>query len=324
MKGMNAAPLAVAVFAALGLSSAFADVQPPAEPETLEQHLANVPVAVSAAPSPQQRDLAAQRVSRYGQIVETRDVGVGNLTAWTVQKNGHQIVLFSTPDAAVIFTGVAWDAATGKNISQPFMAPQAPANGAAPTPSAPVPSLAPQMSPMSDPNIRVAAAMDGEYRGDIPISMKTVDSLSGFKEGNGDIGDTVYIIIDPRCPYCRASYNQTRAYVKAGHTIKWIPAAALGNPQDGVPLAATILQSSDRSVLDRVLGKHEQIRSEPTPETTKALSTNLEFLFAAFQNNGRDQAGVPAAFFIDHRTGKPKMLTGVSEAVVLEDIFGKL
>ena len=323
MKGMNAAPLAVAICAGLGLSSAFADVQPPAEPETLEQHLASAPAV--AAPSTQQiSDLAAQRVSRYGQIVEAREVGVGNLTAWTVQKNGHQVVLFSTPDAAVIFTGVAWDAATGKNISQQFMAGQAPASAAAPAASVPPSSIPPQMSLMSDPNVREAAAMDGRYQGDIPVSMKTVDSLSGFKEGNGDIADTVYIIIDPRCPYCRAAYNQTRAYVKAGHTIKWIPAAALGNPQDGVPLAATILQSSDRSVLDRVLGKHEQIRSQPTPETTKALSTNLEFLFAAFQNNGREQAGVPVAFFIDHRTGKPKMLSGVSEAVVLEDIFGKL
>lgn len=80
--------------------------------------------------------------------------------------------------------------------------------------------------------------MDGSFKGAVPESMKTVDSLAGVKEGKGGIGDTVYIIIDPRCPYCREAYNLTRAYAAKGHSIKWIPSAALGNPEDGVPLAA--------------------------------------------------------------------------------------
>ncbi|MNV98871.1 hypothetical protein D3C71_1941720 [compost metagenome] len=89
-------------------------------------------------------------------------------------------------------------------------------------------------------------------------------------------------------------------------------------------MAATILQTKDQKMLARVLGNHEQVRSEPSPETVEQLSTNLAFLFAAFEHNGKEQAGVPAAFFIDHRTGKPRMMTGLSQAVVLEDIFGKL
>lgn len=315
MKGMTAAPLAVAIFAAVGISSAFADVPPetPLSPE----------VAV-AQQAQEYDDLAAKRVSRYGQIIGARKVGLGDLTAWTVEKNGRQIVLFSTGDSAVIFTGVAWDATTGQNISDAFL-PRQGSNSAPlqPQVAAPRASQQPLMSSVTQP-VQAVSAMDGEYQGEIPTSMKTVDSLAGFKEGSGDIANTVYIVIDPRCPYCRQAYNLTREYVKRGQSIKWIPSAALGNPQDGVPLAATILQSQDRTVLDRVLGKHEQIRSTPTPESIEALSTNLEFLFAAFKNNGREQAGVPAAFFIDHRTGKAKMLTGVSEAVVLEDIFGKL
>lgn len=328
MKCMIAAPLAVAVYAAVGLSTAFAQAPIPGEGETLEQHLA----VAAPLPNPAQElsDLAAQRVARYGQIVDAREVGVGNLTAWTVQKNGHQIVLFSTPDAAVIFTGIAWDAASGRNISEAFSvgkvqslpasrlgAPQAQAALVQPSATLPYASEMPTQE-------RAAAAMDGKYLGEIPESMKTVDSLAGVKEGNGDVADTVYIVIDPRCPYCQQAYNQSRAFIKKGHTIKWIPTAALGNPQDGVPLAATILQSEDPSVLERIFSKHEKIRTQPTPETAKDLSTSLAFLFAAFQNNGREQAGVPAAFFIDHRTGKPRMLTGVSESVVLEDIFGKL
>ncbi|WP_274411037.1 hypothetical protein [Pseudomonas sp. NEEL19] len=270
-------------------------------------------------------DLTAQRVSRYGRIVSARPVGLGGLTAWTVEKNGHQVVLFSTPDSAVLFTGVAWNAETGSNISDAFLPGAAQAAAALPpAAAAAAPSVAPQMSPVEKPDVREAAAMDGSFKGAIPESMKTVDALAGIKEGEGGIGDTVYIIIDPRCPYCRQAYNLTRAYAAKGHSIKWIPSAALGNPADGVPLAATLLQAKDPKVLARVLGQHEQVRSEPSPETVEQLSTNLAFLFAAFEHNGKEQAGVPAAFFIDHRTGKPRMMTGLSQAVVLEDIFGKL
>ncbi|RXF38773.1 hypothetical protein EG864_15845, partial [Enterococcus faecalis] len=104
----------------------------------------------------------------------------------------------------------------------------------------------------------------------------------GVKEGKGGIADTLYIIVDPRCPYCRKAYNITREYVKKGYTIKWIPTVALGDPANGLPLAATILQSKDKDVVERVLGKHEQIRTQPTKETEEALRTSLAFMFAAF------------------------------------------
>jgi len=327
MKGVIARPVAVLAALAAGVSVAHAA---PAQTADLSAFI----TAQAAAPATQAQqeldDLTAQRVSRYGRIVNARPVGLGGLTAWTVEKNGHQVVLFSTPDSAVLFTGVAWNAESGANISDAFLPGAAQVASTAPAPApaaaavAPAAPAAPMMSPVVAPNVREAAAMDGSFKGAVPESMKTVDSLAGVKEGKGGIGDTVYIIIDPRCPYCREAYNLTRAYAAKGHSIKWIPSAALGNPEDGVPLAATILQAKDQKTLARVLGKHEQIRSEPSPETVEQLSTNLAFLFAAFANNGKEQAGVPAAFFIDHRTGKPRMMTGLSQAVVLEDIFGKL
>ena len=322
MKGVIARPVAVLAALAAGVSAAHAD---PAQTADLSSFI-TAQGAVAANPAQQPLDdLTAQRVSRYGRIVNARPVGLGGLTAWTVEKNGHQVVLFSTPDSSVLFTGVAWNAETGVNISDAFLPGVAQMNNPRPAnpPVAAAPA-APLMSPVEATNVREAAAMDGQYQGAVPESMKTVDSLAGVKEGDGSIGDTVYIIIDPRCPYCREAYNLTRAYAAKGHTLKWIPSAALGNPADGVPLAATILQAKDQRTLERVLGKHEQIRSEPSPETVEQLSTNLAFLYAAFENNGKEQAGVPAAFFVDHRTGKPRMMTGLSQAVVLEDIFGKL
>lgn len=254
---------------------------------------------------------ASSLVSRYGTIVDRRDVGAGGLTAWTVEKGGRRVVLYTTADAQALFTGVVWDAATGRNLSDAFVP-----GGTS------VPRIVQQ--PPEQTGVRVAAAFDGKFSGAVPASMQAVDSLAGIKEGRGGIADTLYIIVDPRCPYCRKAYNITRDYVKKGYSIKWIPVVALGDPANGVPLAATILQSGDKNIIERVLGKHEQIRTPPSKETEAALSTSLAFMFAAFERNGGQQAGVPVGFFIDRRSGKPRMMTGVSEKVVLEDIFGKL
>lgn len=249
-------------------------------------------------------------VSRYGTIIDKQLVGIGGLTAWTVEKNGRRVVLYSTPDSEALFTGVLWDAKSGVNVSDRFRPRTQPAHLGVP-----------EAQPLAPP-VRAVAAMDGEFPGEIPESIATIDGLAGFKEGQGGPADTVYIVFDPRCPYCRAAYRGTRAYVAKGATIKWIPAVALGNPQDGIPLAATVLQSDDPEVLARVLGGHEPIQAEPTPETLAHLDTNFDFLLAAFEQNG-GTAGVPAAFFLDHRTGAPRMMTGVSEQMILQDIFGE-
>lgn len=253
-------------------------------------------------------------VSKYGNVISQAPLSVGGLTAWTVEKNGQKIVLYTTDPSEqkmAVIAGIVWDPATGENLSNTVVqqaVAEVPPSGLSPLPSI---AAAP------------AAAMDGTFTGVIPDSMRTVDALKGFKEGQGDIGDTVYVIIDPRCPYCQKAYQLTRPYVAQGKTIKWIPTAALGQPEHGIPLAATILQEQDDpEVLKRVLGGHEQIRSQPTPETNEALDLNLSFMFAAFEQNG-GQAGVPVAFYIDHRTGQPRMMTGLSDQTVLNDIFGQ-
>jgi len=198
---------------------------------------------------------AAALVGRYGKITSVRTVGAGGLTAWTVEKNGHSVVLYTTPDVAVVFTGIIWDAQTGRNISDQFLP------GVQPAPAA-VPQPAPQPAPrpaavQAAPATRAAAAMDGSYSGALPESIKTIDSLAGVKEGTGSPANTVYIIMDPRCPWCHKAYAQTRNYVKKGYTIKWIPSLALGDSPNGMPLAASLLQNKDATVLDRIMGRNE-------------------------------------------------------------------
>ncbi|MGA9660462.1 MAG: hypothetical protein WBQ92_02100, partial [Pseudomonas alloputida] len=112
MKGVIARPVAVLAALAAGVSVAHAA---PAQPADLSAFITAQGTAQVNAGQQALDDLTAQRVSRYGRIVSARPVGLGGLTAWTVEKNGHQVVLFSTPDSAVLFTGVAWNAETGSN-----------------------------------------------------------------------------------------------------------------------------------------------------------------------------------------------------------------
>lgn len=260
-----------------------------------------------------------QLVSRYGVITESRPVGFGGLTAWTVEKNGRAVVLYTTADGEALFTGVVWDIKTGRNISDQFLPS---VNNVMPTNNGNLTQKTSNSNNSQPSPMYPTAAMDGKYTGELPDSMLAVDSLAGVKEGNGAISDTVYIIIDPRCQYCRKAYNATRDYVKKGYSIKWIPTVALGDYQNGVQLAATILQSQDQSVLQRMLSKHEQIKTPPTEQMEGDLERNLMFMFGAFKQSG-GEAGVPVAFFLDHRTGEPRMLTGVSEQPILDDIFGR-
>ncbi len=263
-------------------------------------------------------DSPATRVGRFGKIVDARPVGAGGLVAWTVQAtNGQLVALYTTPDTSVIFTGILWDAKTGKNISDQFLPPQ--------------PTRAPAEAPITaaTPGERKASALDGKYTGAIPEAIKTVASLDGIQEGKGDPSNTVYIIFDPRCHYCHDAYALTRKYVKKGYAIKWIPSLALGDPAGGAPVAAAIMQSkTPAEELGRAMTNaypFSGINAKPTEATMESLAKNLSFLFAAFENSHTNgPAGVPVAFYIDHRTGKPTMMTGVSSQVVLDDIFGQI
>ncbi len=260
-------------------------------------------------------------VQRFGQIISRVPIGAGGLTAWTVEKNGRRVVLYTTSDGqATTMSGIVWDLPSGRNLSDQF------ATNALPNVKPPLGGSSAPI-PQSAASEQRGAALVGKYSGVVPESIRTIDTLPGIKEGNGGQADTLYVIVDPRCPYCRKAYTYTREYVKRGFTIKWIPVVALGDPSQGTLLAATLLQAkpaNQAEALRRVLGNKEEIATQPTKATIEALDRNLSFFFAAFQNNGIEQAGVPAAFFLDKRTGKPRMTTGISEMPVIEEVFGKL
>lgn len=273
---------------------------------------------------PPRDDLVAAHLARYGTPVTKQLLPVGGLTLWTViSKNGKPVKLYTTADGKALFSGVIWNLETGQNVTDAIMVPPSGSdpNFADQLPKVVAPAI-PKSNLVSGPNA-LPAAFDGKTPTQIPEAIRLVDQLAGYKEGNGGPGDTLYVIIDPRCPYCRRAYLNAREHVKNGATIKWIPTAALGRPEQGLPLAATILRYNDPDVLARVLGKHEPIITPPTDFELKQLNNSLEFMFEAFKQNNEPNPGVPVAFFIDRRSGKARMVMGVSEEVVLDDIFGK-
>lgn len=277
-----------------------------------------LPASVAATAQLEPGDPIMARLQRYGTPISKQGLPVGGLTQWTVvAKTGRPVQLYTTPDGQAVFSGVVWNLATGQNVSEQYAPPGLSALEAPAVPTAP-----PKSNLVSGKGA-LPAAFDGKAPSTIPEAIKVVDTLAGFKEGNGGPADTLYVIIDPRCPYCRRAFNATREYAKNGFTIKWIPTAALGNPQQGVPLATTILRNKDAGVVSRVLGGHEQIATQPTPEEAQQLQRNLDFMFDAFRQNNEPNPGVPVAFFIDRRTGNARMMMGLSESAVIEDILGQ-
>ncbi len=271
-----------------------------------------------------QDDPVMSHLARYGTPVTKQLLPVGGVTLWTViSKSGKPVQLYTTADGKALFSGVVWNLETGQNVTESLTLPLSgnDPNFAARLPQVVAPAT-PKSNLVSGPNA-LPSAFDGKAPTQIPEAIRLVDGLAGFKEGKGGPADTLYVIIDPRCPYCRRAYLNTREHVKNGATIKWIPTAALGRPEQGLPLAATILRANNPDVVARVLGNHEQIGTPPTDFELKQLDSSLDFMFEAFKQNNEPNPGVPVAFFIDRRSGKARMMMGVSEQVVIEDILGK-
>lgn len=280
----------------------------------------NPRASAQAAPD----DPVMARIARYGVPVTKQALPVGGLTLWTViSPSGKPVQLYTTADGKALISGVVWNLDNGQNLTQALMTPP---TGSDPDFAARLPQVVAPATPASQlvsGKNALPSAFDGKAPADIPEAIRLVEGLAGYKEGKGGMADTLYVIIDPRCPYCRRAYLNTREYVKQGVTIKWIPTAALGRPEQGLPLAATILRASNPDVVARVLGNHEQLPTPPTDFELKQLDNNLDFMFEAFKQNNEPNPGVPVAFFIDRRSGKARMMMGVSEQVVIEDILGK-
>lgn len=255
-----------------------------------------------------------QKIEKLGKILAVENHPENNFDAWLVQApNGKKMTFYTTGD--IIFSGTLWNIQTKENLNVVFNSSNS--------------NILSNNTNSIDQNYNENISVDStgliskNFQGQIPEAIKALDSLGGIKIGNAGVADTLYIIIDPRCPYCHQAYTALKPYMDKGVSIKWIPTVALGKSEEGLPMANAILHAQNRTELDKIMS-NPQMHTKNLSQTDKdTLSRNLAYMFQVFKQNGDQQAGVPVAFFVDKTSGQPRMMMGISEMAIIEMILGK-
>lgn len=224
---------------------------------------------------------------------------------------------------AALIGALVYSMAIRNNAPAPVAAPvavEAPATAAAPVEPAPAAA--------QEQQVGFAMAV-GKYEGELHPIVNILDSLKGFKyDESVAAADTVYIVYDPRCPYCHTLFNKVSAIdlEKKQITVKWLPSLALGTDDKAEKLAALSLRAKTVEDFGVSFQPNADISGVTINQEDKdALNENMAFLFeASDQTFGEDQPkSVPAVFFIDKATGAPNMMYGASDDAVFKQIFGE-
>lgn len=272
------------------------------------------------------------KMAAIGNVKEVRETDSKGIYAWYLEKNGKTLVLYTTPDEKSFIKGTIYNVSDKKVVSDKYAIE-----------SLKYASEDFKNKTLSTNNKTFSASNQGEVKlsksediafkigymnvkwdkPEIPEAIRLLDSLAGAKEGSGKPQDTLYIIYDPRCPWCHRTFDATREYVKKGYTIKWLPTVALGKVTDEViSLAAAPLQNP-KSLSDSFAKKDELKKLKVSDKNKADLEQNLQFLYAYFKKvKPSENPSVPIGIFLDKTTGKITDLQGLNEKPTLELLFG--
>lgn len=275
------------------------------------------------------------KLNSYGTIVYEGGSSVDGVKKWVINTGTETKTLFSVNNLPVVFTGNGFDIYSGKNLSTEKKITNTESG-----------------KDSSDTKLN-SYAFQGGYDGQIPEGINLLDKMSSYTEGTGSPLKTLYIFFDPVCPWCHKAYKETRKYVKAGYSIKWIPVDIVGG-DNSRNLAALLLATDDikdntslgykllpGNVFENIMTANAQQRKNELIDAATQIVKNPEGKvnfskyfdkvtannkFVIDQLNAHteiDKKGVPVAFVFDNRIRKAKMVMGISEPVVLKDIYGE-
>lgn len=256
-------------------------------------------------------------MQQFGKVVHSQALSDG-ITAWVIEKNQKRIIFYTSPNYELLISGQVWNAKTKLNISKTL---------AKHVQNSEQPLLQKmQNSTLNNvgPTNLLASSQINKINVNTPTpeSILMLDQLSGVKENKQNPRDTLYIVIDPRCPYCQKTYSQSRDYIANGKSIKWIPAIVLGQSDKALEAASYLLQTSNATVaLEDVLKHKKWATTIASSNTLKSLQRNRDYFYLAVEKNAVTPAGVPLAFFFDKRTQKARILTGIHHPAIMQDVF---
>ncbi len=259
------------------------------------------------------------KISNIGSIKEVQQTQTKGMYAWLLEKNGKTLVIYNTPDNKAFIKGDLYDLSTKKLLSKQHAldslkyASQDFRNAV----------LGVKSQPAHNNKTNVGY-MNLKWSGKaIPEALQMIDGLVGAKEGAGLPQDTLYIFYDPNCTWCHATYENTRAYIKAGYTIKWLPTFARGKTASSLSLNAYAVQNPKK--LSEVFNRSKvALAAVPTEKQIADIDHNLQFLFAYHNKVIPDtKPSVPFGIFLDKTNGKVTHIQGLSEKPILELLYGE-
>lgn len=274
-----------------------------------------------------------KKMASLGTIKEFKETESKGVYAWFLEKNGKTLVLYSTPDEKHFIKGTIYNVDNKKIISDKYAidslkyASDEFRNKVLST-KGNFTTTNPKPGEIKLTKSEEMAFEKGYMnikwdKPQIPEALKLIDSLAGAKEGKGKPQDTLYIIYDPRCPWCHRTFEATREYVAKGYSIKWIPTLALGKKTDAaLSLAAAPLQNIN--LLTASFEKKDNAKKiQATQKNKDDIEQNFQFLLAYFKKvKPSENPAVPIGIFLDKTSGKVTDIQGLQEREILELLFG--
>lgn len=193
--------------------------------------------------------------------------------------------------------------------------------------AAPAPQATPETPSVAAP-LGFGMAV-GKFEGEVHPLVNVLDELKGFKYDESVApADTVYVVYDPRCPYCESLFDKvSNVDLKEKQiTVKWLPSLALGDTPEARATSAAGIDAKNIEDFEATFrSDFDTSTVEVTQEHEDAFNANMALLFeASDQTFGKDHPkSVPAVFFIDKATGAPHMMYGASDDSVFKQIFGE-
>ncbi len=276
--------------------------------------------AVAAQPSAPAG--APEFLKGKGLHVLSKKPGPNGTTAWVVSagKGSKPAVMYVTQDGKTAFAGVVWDAKTGQVLSNNMITDADKQASEALPPASGAQSSANQPAAQQLPPLSAQKAVE------------QINSKRGFLDGKPrPIDQILYVVFDPKCPYCHKLYQALRPAVAAGQiTVKWLPVIVLGNDQQRLKSLDSIVtglaMKDQTKAIQQVFENASLAGGKPDERIVADLMTNEQFLRATYTSNpDLGQIGVPTAYYLN-AAGQPVVRKAGDTAIVqhiLQDIKKK-